>query len=74
MSYGVVMCSKCNREVHQGNGWYHCEDHEDICVGGQAVYPKSPDELKGKWCGTDSCGMQPEFDIISRPRLWKEHQ
>lgn len=66
------MCSKCQREVHQSgpsNGWEHCEDQTPRCEGAASVYPSSPGEIKGKWCGVDSCGMQPEFDVISRPRL-----
>ena len=59
MSYGIVMCSICHREVHQdgprdnGNGWRHCEDRSIICTGGQASYPESVEQIKGKWCGRD---------------------
>lgn len=71
MSYGVVMCSVCQREVHQSGSWpnrawAHCEDGSAICEGARAAYPRTPAELKGEWCGADSCGMQPEFDQAKR--------
>ena len=59
MSYGIVICSSCLRELHQdgdravGNGWLHCEDKTPICVGGTADYPKSETEIRGAWCGRD---------------------
>ena len=34
MSYGIVICSKCKREVHQDgseHSWRHCEDKTAIC-------------------------------------------
>lgn len=67
MSYGVVMCSKCQREVHQSNtGWFHCDDKSDICVGADRPYARSPSDLKGEWCGVDSCGLQPQFAKAKR--------
>ena len=73
MSYGVVMCGECYREVHQESDrtWFHCEDQTPMCAGAGRQFPRRPDELRGKWCGADSCGMQPEFDILTRPKVWK---
>ena len=48
MNYGIVICSKCNREVHQHwtsddiavtfDGWYHCEDKSSLCQGATMIY------------------------------------
>ncbi len=60
MSYGIVICSICFREVHQigpqnsiEKGWRHCEDKTPRCKGAQSVYPKDKSQIKGKWCGMD---------------------
>lgn len=55
MSYGLVICSKCGREVHQDRvrGWFHCEDNTPRCDGASAAYPGSPGEIVGKCCGRD---------------------
>lgn len=59
MSTGLVICSVCNREVHQDgnklfmNGWRHCEDGSVMCADGQAIYPKNLSDIKGVWCGKD---------------------
>ena len=69
MSWGMVMCSTCKREVHQARRpsdgvlyWYHCDDKSDICPHSQADYVRSTTEVKGKWCGFDGLpgkGMPP---------------
>ncbi len=52
MRYGIVMCSTCNREVHQDDGsgrtCHHCEDHTAMCESATAIYPKSTKEIVGK--------------------------
>lgn len=63
MSWGICICSICKREVHQKRSipgdfnsklvWYHCDDTAAICEGATAAYPKSNDEIVGKWCGSD---------------------
>jgi len=60
MSSGIVVCSKCKREVHQGGvsemlpfGWYHCEDKTARCDGATSIYPASKSDIKGDWCGID---------------------
>lgn len=58
MSYGIVICSECKREVHQGSwmvdrAWVHCDDSTVICQSATAVYPKSKAEIKGHYCGKD---------------------
>lgn len=65
MSYGMVICSKCCREVHQdgprevANGWTHCEDRTPRCDGAQSVYPsRERTEVKGKWCAADDIQWQ----------------
>lgn len=43
MSYGLVICSLCKREVHQDDenrSWQHCDDQTPLCVGAQGVYPE----------------------------------
>ena len=67
MSSGLVICSKCKREVHQRGWmplpdgrrsiWHHCEDSTDMCDGADAVYPKSTAEIQGDWCGADQIGL-----------------
>jgi len=66
MSFGIAICSKCKREVHQqsllnreqrfvsqSRKWVHCEDGSDICTGATAVHATSTAEIQGKWCGAD---------------------
>lgn len=59
MSYGLVMCSECKREVHQTREaddelvWKHCEDGTVMCYDGSAVYPQDRSEVKGRVCGRD---------------------
>jgi hypothetical protein len=41
MSYGVLMCSKCKREIHQdgpNRSWQHCPDKTPICQDADKVY------------------------------------
>lgn len=56
MSYGLLICSKCSREVHQdgdNHTWRHCEDKSPICEGARRDYPRNASEIKGKFCGCD---------------------
>lgn len=55
MSWGMCICSKCKREVHQsGTGWFHCEDKTDVCPGSEhPPYAQSLSEVRGKYCGMD---------------------
>ena len=65
MSCGIVVCSKCRREVHQNGaktineyghertGWTHCEDGSPRCEGASSDYA-STDKIVGKWCGMDA--------------------
>lgn len=59
MSTGLVICSGCHREVHQGatrsDGarWYHCEDRSAMCRGATAIYPRTRQDIKGNYCGAD---------------------
>ena len=58
MSTGIVICSECKREVHQdgeNQTWRHCGDKTPRCEGAKSVYPKSRDEIEGKYCGVDEC-------------------
>jgi len=66
MSSGLVVCSKCKREVHQGDaklfppkGWYHCigtrwDADTPICEGAKAIWPPSQREINGPFCGVDN--------------------
>ena len=56
MSYGLVICGYCKREIHQdgpNNSWRHCEDKTPKCLGAPGIHPKSTSEIVGKWCGAD---------------------
>ena len=56
MSYGLVVCSKCSREVHQDwphQGWRHCEDKTPRCDGASSIYPRSRADIVGRFCGRD---------------------
>jgi hypothetical protein len=56
MSYGIVICSKCKREVHQtgvNEIWIHCEDRTRRCEGAMSEFPASEEEIRGNWCGID---------------------
>ncbi len=60
MSTGIVVCSKCRREVHQDGpkdkdgryGWRHCEDKTPKCEGATVDYAERG-EPKGRFCGMD---------------------
>jgi hypothetical protein len=60
MSYGMVICSKCQHELHQSgprevaNGWEHCDLDTPRCEGAESIYPsRERSEVKGKWCASD---------------------
>ncbi len=61
MSTGLVICSKCKREVHQDgphlldepSTWRHCEDKSQRCEGAVSAYPTSKAEIVGEFCGID---------------------
>jgi hypothetical protein len=52
MSYGLLICSMCQREVHQGKDrrWHHCEDKTPCAA---VIYAEKESDIKGKWCGRD---------------------
>ncbi len=68
MSCGIVICSKCKREVHQGDkdkfpprGWYHCVGTRwaadgPICDGGVASWPAHESDIVRPYCGVDGMG------------------
>jgi len=61
MSTGLVICSKCYREVHQdgeNHSWRHCEDKTSRCEGASSIYPLSRSFIKGKYCGRDDDNWQ----------------
>jgi hypothetical protein len=56
MSWGIVICSKCHREVHRdlhSHAWYHCEDKTPRCKGASSIYPRSRRDIKGRDCWRD---------------------
>ena len=56
MSYGLVICSACKREVHQdgeNQTWRHCEDKTPRCEGAVSSYPTEKSEIIGDFCGKD---------------------
>lgn len=59
MSTGMVICSRCQREVHQDGdhrvrkGWRHCEDGTPICDLASAAYPMSVEDVRGSYCCAD---------------------
>jgi hypothetical protein len=62
MSSGLVICSKCRRELHQDgipsqeHGWRHCEDKTPRCAGAHTDYA-TPDQVKGVACLADDYRM-----------------
>lgn len=59
MSYGVVMCDKCYREVHQDgpdHSWTHCEDKTPKCAEASTVYRDDFTPAVGKFCFRDAMG------------------
>lgn len=59
MSYGLVVCSECRRELHQSGdhkierGWIHCEDKTPRCIGATTDSVESATQIRGKYCGAD---------------------
>ncbi len=62
MSYGLVICSFCKREVHQDgtkdattgrHAWKHCNTGSWICHDAKAIHPQSRDEIMAEFCGAD---------------------
>lgn len=67
MSTGLVVCSVCNREVHQDGPpkypdkpagfreptWTHCEDKTPMCDEAKGVYPYNKNIIVGPYCGRD---------------------
>ena len=57
MSYGLLICSECHKEVHRGvtRGirYYHCEDMSNMCTGATAIYPDKKEDIQGPYCGND---------------------
>lgn len=56
MSWGIAICSKCRREVHQdgpNQTWTHCEDKSPRCERANSAYPKEGEKPVGRVCGAD---------------------
>jgi hypothetical protein len=54
MSFGLLICAKCSKEVHQIDGaWVHCVDKTARCPGALSIYPKSRQQIQGEYCGRD---------------------
>lgn len=59
MSTGMVICSRCQREVHQWGdhrirrAWVHCDDRSPICDTATAAYPMSVEDVRGDYCCAD---------------------
>ena len=73
MSTGLVICSRCKREVHQiapgTNGWIHCEDKTPRCKDASSIYPKSRAEIVGRYCGSDDIDSSySHLDFLSGKR------
>ena len=72
MSYGLVICSFCKRELHQSgrkdqqNGWEHCEDRTPRCPDAQSAYPATVEEIRGPWCGADDLDRKFGVAIVRR--------
>lgn len=64
MSTGMVICSRCRRELHQWGhqsierGWLHCEDNTPRCEGATSDYPRRAEDVRGEYCEAD--GPLPE--------------
>jgi hypothetical protein len=65
MSAGIVVCSICYHEVHQNSGgWFHCDSNTPICNGAIPVYPRSTEDIQGKWCGRDDFSLDEETSAM----------
>lgn len=55
MGFGIVICDKCRRELHQNSYrvWIHCNDESIICKSATAVYCDDTRLIVGQWCGKD---------------------
>lgn len=75
MGTGLVICSRCQREIHQDgdrdlrNGWQHCEDGTPICEDSGTRYPSTRSEIRGRYCGAD--GPAPADDSLTETELRK---
>lgn len=65
MSAGLVVCSKCRREVHQdgprdqaagSRSWRHCEDKTARCDGATSEHA-TPEQVQGVACFADDYRM-----------------
>ena len=55
MSYGIMMCGICQREIHQDDSdhtWRHCMDKTRICDGASKEFA-GDGEGRGVFCGKD---------------------
>lgn len=63
MSTGLVICSMCNREVHQDGPkltWRHCSRFHGwtpLCDGAKVIFPQSRADITGLFCQAD--GLAP---------------
>lgn len=62
MSWGLVICNVCRREVHQDgernipdgpNQWRHCEDKTPRCDGATSRYLAAGERPTGAYCERD---------------------
>jgi hypothetical protein len=63
MSYGVCICSECNREVHQAlrvsrRVWFHCDDRSELCQNAVAQRADSKAQIRGEYCLEDAMGEE----------------
>lgn len=59
MSFGVFICSECDREAHlrRGDGrlvWYHCADKTALCSNAIAMFAENVSQIKGEYCLADA--------------------
>ncbi len=83
MSTGLVICTKCRREVHQDGPpmaddptgrrtWRHCDRGTALCLGASTRFPTGAGEIVGKWCGLDDLEGRYEGSRRARERLAKK--
>ena len=63
MSYGVLICSECDREAHrirrgERTVWFHCEDQTDLCPNAVATFADNESQIKGQYCLADAGAIE----------------
>lgn len=84
MSMGIVVCSRCDREVHQDgpkitveahgykqqvSTWQHCEDRTAMCKNATPDYARER-KIIGVMCGMDGAASERKFYKPQMEERW----